>query len=60
MTTKELSDTILETMEQQTMTFEEEYPEIVEELGGIERPWKVKNESGRIHRLPANNRMAAE
>jgi predicted NAD/FAD-binding protein len=33
---------------------------VAEELGGIERPWKVKNESGRIHRLPANNRMAAE
>ena len=33
---------------------------VAEELGGIERPWKVKNESGRIHRLSANSRMAAE
>lgn len=33
---------------------------VAEELGGIRRPWKVLNESGRIHRAQKNVRVVEE
>jgi len=33
---------------------------VAEELGGIQRPWKIKANSGRIYRFSGSERVASD